>query len=309
MTYYDIADRFTETSGQPFLSWRRKFGYLLKKQDDKILGILRGNALHSMEVCRILNGIDLKDYKKCYRAPRLRRFTFDMYATWGNATLPERCSFIENECYYWSLDVWNALRHLEKEGKIKSTSFRWFDKRGGKLDRFRFWFIDPEDLRKRLLQDARSLKKILLILPCNKYAEIGNYKLGRNWKLVLKRIESWRDRIDLAAIDCINMLGLVPEWENYKTVGHNIYPSWEHFKNNPEQLEELSIAIARKLKELAPRYEQIIAYLNVKAYFLALKRASELSKTKVNFVEIDFNPISYAKNLPKLIETISVNRS
>jgi len=274
-----------------------------------VLRAIERTALNSMVICRIINGIPLNEYSRCFFGQK-GKFV---------ATIPERCRHRENQCNVWSFKVYAKLRSLEKRGLVKSTLLRWFDKKKkGKLsarglDKFRFWFTHPENLRKRLLNDVEKLKqmncRVLLVLPCNKYAEVGDYKLGRNWKMVLKRIESWRDRIDLAAIDCINMLGLVPEWENYKTIGHNIYPSWEHFKNNPEQLEELSIAIARKLKELAPRYEQIIAYLNVKAYFLALKRASELSKIKVNFVEIDFNPISYAKNLPKLIETITHSKN
>jgi len=55
------------------------------------------------------------------------------------------------------------------------------------------------------------MKKILLILPCNKFAGVGDYRQGRNWKVILKLIAPWRGQIDLAAVDCINMLGLVPE--------------------------------------------------------------------------------------------------
>jgi len=304
-TFRDVIEKFERSTGQSFSTFRREAKLSLRKQEEKILENLKNAAFNTMEVCRIINGVHPRDTKRCFQG-RLRQFKFEMYKKWGDATIPERCSFIENRCCFWYLDVYETLRRMEKQGKVKSALLRWLNG-PRKLDKFRFWFTNPENLRNRLLRDAQKLRKILLILPCNKYAEVGNYKLGRNWKMVLKRIEPWRDRIDLAAIDCINMLGLVPEWENYKTVGHNIYPSWEHFKNNPERLEELSIAIARKLKELAPRYERIIAYLNVKAYFLALKKASELSKIKVNFVEIDFNPISYNKNLPKLIETISVN--
>jgi len=269
-----------------------------------ILRAIEGTALNSYEVCRIVNGIPLNQYSRCFLGQE-GKFV---------ATIPERCRYRENQCHVWSFKVYTKLRVLEKRGLLKSALFRWFDKRrkgrlsARNLDKFRFWFTSYENLRNRLLNDVEKLKqmncRVLLILPCNKYAEVGNYKLGRNWKLVLKRIQPCRDRIDLAAIDCINMLGLVPEWENYKTAGHNIYPSWMHFKNNPQQLEELSVSIARKLKELAPRYDRIIAYLNVKAYYLALKKASELSKVKVKFVEIDFSPISYTKNLPKLMEII-----
>ena len=299
--YKDVSAEFVHASKRSLSDFRKESRLSLKRRGEEIVQIVNNTALTSMEICRLLNGISLDDYDRCYRGS-LRKFTYE--------TLPQRCSFIENKCRFWSLDVFNQLRRMQKAGVVKSALLRWFNKRGrGKLDKFRFWFTDPENLRERLLRDARKLRKILLIIPCNKYAEVGNYKLGRNWKMVLKRIEPWREGIDLAATDCINMLGLVPEWENYKTAGHNIYPSWEHFKNNPERLEKLARSMAKKLEELAPRYDRIIAYLNVKAYLLALKKASHLSKIKVEFVEIDLNPISYAKNLPKLIETISINGS
>jgi len=151
--------------------------------------------------------------------------------------------------------------------------------------------------------EVNQMGKILLILPCNKFAKEGNYKKGANWRLVLKHTKHLRERglLDLCAVDCINMLGLVHERENWKTKGEDVYPSWEHFKRNPLIVLELKEAIKSKLPLLAKDYDHIVAYLNIKGYYLALKEASIETNIPIKFIDLNFNPISYRKHIWDLL--------
>jgi len=118
-----------------------------------ILRAIEGTALNSMEICRIINGIPPDEYSRCFFGQR-GKFV---------ATIPERCRHRENQCDVWSLKVYTTLRGLEKRGVVRSALIRWFDKKqkgrlsARNLDKFRFWFVDPENLRKRLLSDVGRL--------------------------------------------------------------------------------------------------------------------------------------------------------
>jgi len=145
---------------------------------------------------------------------------------------------------------------------------------------------------------------ILLILPCSSTAPLGDYKLSSSWRLICKHIQPWRDRVKLAGVECINNYGLLLEDEAWKVKGHDLYPSWAWFKRNPERLEALKNALSKQLQELNGRFQAIIAYVNVKAYCLALEEASKEAGVPIHFVEVGFSPLSFRKNLPLLIQVI-----
>jgi len=129
--------------------------------------------------------------------------------------------------------------------------------------------------------------RILLILPCmswNKYE--GNFLEGRFWKFVLDKTKQWSSLIDVYAIDCIRlrssgkMIGLWSPSKN-KAVLQEIlrerldsYPSWSKYKDSPQLRDELREAIKSKLQKLRKRYEFIISFLNVKAYYNCLQELS-----------------------------------
>ena len=83
----------------------------------ELLGFLGNKCLNSMEICRLLNGFEARDVQGCYNQG------------FGFVTRPERCSFKERGCTFWSLKVYNALRKAEKNGWIKSVKMRWKDDR------------------------------------------------------------------------------------------------------------------------------------------------------------------------------------
>ena len=150
--------------------------------------------------------------------------------------------------------------------------------------------------------------KILVILPCNKMAGAGDYRLGKSWRAVLKAIKPWRDRglVELAAVECIDMLGLVHEDEAYLVKGRDEYPAWSFYKRHPEELAKLKEAVKKRLVELAPRYEHLVAHVNVKAYYLALKEASKELGVPIHFTELErFSPMSFYKGIKQLREILS----
>jgi len=117
---------------------------------DVIKKILEKNgALNSMEVCRILNGFKKDSFSKCYPD----EFSYE--------TKNERCNKENRGCEVWSLTVYNQLRDMEERGEVKSLRMKWFDRRKGKnkikTDKFRFWFLDFDQLIKRLLYDLVNL--------------------------------------------------------------------------------------------------------------------------------------------------------
>lgn len=151
----------------------------------------------------------------------------------------------------------------------------------------------------------RKGDKILLILPCNQGAKFGNYKLGRNWRLVLKHIRPWREKalVDLAAADCIRNLGIVGEWENEKTRDFDVYPSWRAF--NREKLAQLKEAMKGWLKKNAREYKHILVYINVRAYYMALEAASREAGINVEFIRLtQFSPMAFCANIHKVVQRL-----
>ena len=150
---------------------------------------------------------------------------------------------------------------------------------------------------------------LLLILPCNGGAFHGDYSLASGWKLIKKSLARFISEgiVDLAAIDCINNAGIVLEGEEkYVVKGGDKYPSWQYFKKNPEEIDLLAKKVASQLPILKSRYDYIVAYVNVKAYRLALEKASNLSNVPVHFINLRFSPLSFRslKNRSDLMESI-----
>ena len=154
---------------------------------------------------------------------------------------------------------------------------------------------------------STRLAKVLLILPCNGMARVGDYRLGRGWRAVLKAIRPWRERgvVELAAVECIDMLGLVHEDEAYLVKGKEEYPAWSDFRRSPEKLLMLKEAVKKRLRELAPRYDYIVAHVNVRAYYLALKEASEELGIPVRFTNIErFSPMAFSKGIKQVVSIL-----
>ena len=98
-------------------------------------------CLNSMEVCRAINGFDIKEAKACYPQRHMSIFNF-------GGTHPQRCTAGLRGCAFWSLEVYKQLRRLWRQGKVQSVKMRFWD--GGRqksinlTDLFRFWFLDKE---------------------------------------------------------------------------------------------------------------------------------------------------------------------
>jgi hypothetical protein len=149
--------------------------------------------------------------------------------------------------------------------------------------------------------------KTLLILPCNKCVRLGDYSLCPNWRIVLKHVGALvrAGAVDLAAIDSCKP-GIVLWGEEHSLRWCDANPRWDKlYSRDPARLELLIDGVARDLRELSARYKTIAFYVNVKAYRLALKKASEI--TGVELLDLGPpkpNPLSYnkhARELPKVI--------
>ncbi len=135
--------------------------------------------------------------------------------------------------------------------------------------------------------------------------------LGSNWRLIYKDLNDLVDsgKVDMAAVDCINNAGIVLRGEEDRVKGGNVYPSWDRFKENPQLLEDLIEAVASRLKELSYRYDGIVAYINIKAYRLAVERGAKIAGVNVKIVDLPFNPLGYRSRrkraeLRKVIEEV-----
>jgi hypothetical protein len=150
----------------------------------------------------------------------------------------------------------------------------------------------------------------LLILPCNRCVRLGDYSLCPNWRIVLKHVGALARAgvIDLAAIDSCKP-GIVLWGEEHSLRWCDVNPRWDRlYGRDSTRLELLADSVARDLRELSVRYKAIAYYVNVKAYRLALQKASEI--TGVELLDLGPpkpNPLSYnkhAKELPKMVEGV-----
>jgi hypothetical protein len=150
-------------------------------------------------------------------------------------------------------------------------------------------------------------RKMLLILPCNRCVKLGDYSLCPNWRIVLKHVRPLVESgvLDLAAVDsCKPGVVLWGEERGLRWCDRN--PRWNRgYGRDPVKLELLAGAIAWDLRWLALEYRVIAFYVNVKAYRLALKMASEA--TGVELLDLGpprLSPLSYnkhARELPLLL--------
>ncbi len=152
--------------------------------------------------------------------------------------------------------------------------------------------------------------KTLLILPCNPCVRLGDYSLCPNWKVVLKHVGALvrAGILDLASIDSCKP-GIVLWGEECALRWCDRSPRWDgSYGRDPVRLEFLVDSVARDLRGLSLRFKTIAYYVNVKAYKLALKKASEI--TRVELLDLGppkLSPLSYnkhAKELPKMLEQL-----
>jgi len=157
------------------------------------------------------------------------------------------------------------------------------------------------------------MKKVLIVLPCNSGAYIGNYWSKNNWKAVGKRLENLREHINYAAVDCIRAFhidgkGLVHEKENSIVKGYDEHPSWHKFDpkiHGTKKLDQLKDAIKSSLEEIIP-YEHIFALLSPRAYkicfTLAIREERLMDKTTI--LDIGESPAYYNKGVLDLEEIV-----
>jgi hypothetical protein len=153
---------------------------------------------------------------------------------------------------------------------------------------------------------------MLLILPCNKCVRLGDYSLCPNWRVVLKHIRPLVESgaLDLAAVDSCKP-GIVLWGEEGGLRWCDRSPRWDRgYGRDPVRLELLAWAVAWDLRRLALEYRVIAFYVNVKAYRLALQKASEI--TGVELLDLGppkLSPLSYnkyARELPLLLYNVYI---
>jgi hypothetical protein len=155
-------------------------------------------------------------------------------------------------------------------------------------------------------------RRMLLILPCNKCVRLGDYSLCPNWRVVLKHVRPLVESgaLDLAAVDSCKP-GIVLWGEEGSLRWCDRSPRWDRgYGRDPVRLELLAWAVAWDLRWLVLEYEIIAFYVNVKAYRLALQKASEITGVKlVDLGPPKLNPLSYnkyARGLPILLYNVYI---
>jgi hypothetical protein len=155
-------------------------------------------------------------------------------------------------------------------------------------------------------------RRMLLILPCNKCVRLGDYSLCPNWRVVLKHVRPLVESgaLDLAAVDSCKP-GIVLWGEEGGLRWCDRSPRWDRgYGRDPVRLELLAWAVAWDLRWLVLEYEIIAFYVNVKAYRLALQKASEI--TGVELLDLGppkLSPLSYnkyARELPLLLYNVYI---
>ncbi len=153
-------------------------------------------------------------------------------------------------------------------------------------------------------------RRMLIILPCNKCVRLGDYSLCPNWRVVLKHVRPLVESgaLDLAAVDSCKP-GIVLWGEEGGLRWCDRSPRWDRgYGRDLVRLELLAWAVAWDLRWLVLEYEIIAFYVNVKAYRLALQKASEI--TGVELLDLGppkLSPLSYnkhARELPLLLHNV-----
>ncbi len=141
-----------------------------------------------------------------------------------------------------------------------------------------------------------------MLLPCNKYARVGNYFLGNYWRTA----DKWRKKLGvnivLGAIDCIPIFcngeidAVVLENEMHRVAGCDIYPRYD-----PEKIRVISEGIYNGLLRIHEQFDKIIVLLNVRLYIEAMKEAlTRLPlgiKSKIDFDYIYGYPGKFQRKL------------
>lgn len=122
----------------------------LTERQAAIIELLKGYSYNTMEICRMLNGINAFKFKGCY-------FHFDVNRR------GERCRAVERGCQFRSSSIDGSLRGMQKRGLVRSILLRWFDGRSGgaaknslPTDLFRFYYLSKSDLALRLMSDIEK---------------------------------------------------------------------------------------------------------------------------------------------------------
>ena len=155
--------------------------------------------------------------------------------------------------------------------------------------------------------------RVLLLLPCNSGAEVGDYFRGHYWRVAANRRRGLGVKFMLGAIDCIPVFckgendAVVLETEMERVRGNNVYPSMERLK---DKIDELARAIANGLMRVGKDYDKIYILLNVKAYALATRLAierllPESVKQKIEFRYVPGNPARFTRLIVDTIDEIA----
>lgn len=122
----------------------------LTERQIRILNMLKKYGYNTMEICRMLNNIEPRNFKGCYF-----KFALDRRGP--------RCRMKERYCTHGSGSVDQTLRGLEKMGLLHSIKLRWFDGRSKgaarnslQLDVFRFYYLTKTGLAVRLQDDIQN---------------------------------------------------------------------------------------------------------------------------------------------------------
>jgi hypothetical protein len=151
------------------------------------------------------------------------------------------------------------------------------------------------------------LGSALLVLPCSKCVGLGDYSLCQNWRVVLRRVGGLvrAGALDLASIDSCKP-GVVLWGEEGGLRWCDRSPRRDRvYSRDPARLELLARAVARDLMWLALEYRVVAFYVNVKAYRLALRMASEAAGVELaDLGPPKINPLSYNKHARELPEVL-----
>ena len=150
-----------------------------------------------------------------------------------------------------------------------------------------------------------ALGRVLLLLPCNRGAKIGDYFVGVYWRVAVRWLEKLgiRSHVVLGAVDCIpHKYGLgdcvVLEWEMSRVRGYDVYPSYD-----PMIVDGLSRCVEAGLRRCLSLFDRIYVVLNVRLYQEAVKLALErIDDGKILFFRPERNMPGYMNR--KIIEVV-----
>jgi len=150
---------------------------------------------------------------------------------------------------------------------------------------------------------------ILILLPCNKGAKIGDYRKGLYWRVLIKHLEKHeiRKRVIIGAIDCIPLryrLGdcIVLEDEMWRVKGYESYPKYD-----PEIIETMARCVYEGIIRVSSRFEKIYILVNVRLYYEAAKRMMKKWRPRnVVIVEVrDTRPGKFTQKIARFVQELA----